>query len=163
MSALLRVARRISPARFDADSSYLGTRLAGDRWVAVGDAAAFLDPIFSTGVLLAMQSGLDAAAAIDAGLAGGELSARHFAGYARLVRRRYRHFRRFAVAFYTPHFRDLWFRSGTRFGLYEAALSVLAGDWRPSVATRLRMHVFFALVALQRLFPLPPRTHRSRE
>ena len=97
MSALLRVARRISPARFDADYSYLGTRLAGDRWVAVGDAAAFLDPIFSTGVLLAMQSGLDAAAAIDAGLAGGELSARHFAGYARLVRRRYRHFRRFAV------------------------------------------------------------------
>ena len=139
MSALLRVARRISPARFDADSSYLGTRLAGDRWVAVGDAAAFLDPIFSTGVLLAMQSGLDAAAAIDAGLAGGELSAR-----------------RFAVAFYTPHFRDLWFRSGTRFGLYEAALSVLAGDWRPSVATRLRIHVFFALVALQRLFPSLP-------
>jgi len=40
---------------------------------------------------------------------------------------------------------------------------VLAGDWRPSVATRLRIHVFFALVALQRLFPLPPRTHRSRE
>lgn len=70
MSALLRVARRISPARFDADSSYLGTRLAGDRWVAVGDAAAFLDPIFSTGVLLAMQSGLDAAAATRGSRAG---------------------------------------------------------------------------------------------
>ena len=60
------------------------------------------------------------------------------------------------MAFYTPHFRDLWFRSGTRFGLYEAVLSVLAGNWRPSVATRLRIHVFLALVALQRRFPSLP-------
>ena len=52
------------------------TRMAGDRWVAVGDAAAFLDPIFSTGVLLAMQGGLEAAEAIDVGLRVGDLSAR---------------------------------------------------------------------------------------
>jgi len=54
-ASLLEHAQRVSPARFDADYSYLATRMAGDRWVAVGDAAAFLDPIFSTGVLLAMQ------------------------------------------------------------------------------------------------------------
>ena len=57
--------------------------------MAVGDAAAFLDPIFSTGVLLAMQGGLDAAEAIDAGLRPGDLSGRAFARYERIVRKRY--------------------------------------------------------------------------
>ena len=155
---LMRDARRVSPARFDADYSYLGTRMAGERWVAVGDAAAFLDPIFSTGVLLAMQGGLDAAEAIDAGLSARDLSARRFADYEALVRRRYHHFRRFAVGFYNPHFRDLWFRRSSRFGLYEAVLSIISGNWRPTLATRLRIGLFFALVALQRLLPIAPRT-----
>ena len=106
---LLEQARRISPARFDADYSYLATRMAGDRWVAVGDAAAFLDPIFSTGVLLAMQGGLEAAEAVDVGLRAGDLSARAFTRYERIVRKRYHHFRRFAVGFYDPAFRELWF------------------------------------------------------
>jgi FADH2-dependent halogenase len=148
---LLQRARRMSPARFDADYSYLGTQLAGDRWVAVGDAAAFLDPIFSTGVLLAMQGGLDAAGAIHAGLISGDLSARRFADYERLVRRRYRHFRRFAVGFYDPAFRELWFTPSSRLGIFQAILSVLAGNWRPSLPTRIRLQMFFGLVALRRL------------
>ncbi|HEY7870195.1 MAG TPA: NAD(P)/FAD-dependent oxidoreductase, partial [Methylomirabilota bacterium] len=100
--AVMRAARRVSPARYDMDYSYLGTAVAGDRWVAVGDAGAFLDPIFSTGVLLAMQGGLEAAEAIDAGLRAGDLSARRFEDYARVVRRRYHYFRRFVVGFYDP-------------------------------------------------------------
>src|SRR4029078_974099 len=66
--------RRAPPVRVTADSSYRARRMRGDRWVAVGDAAAFLDPIFSTGVLLALQGGVEAAAAIDAGLRAGDLS-----------------------------------------------------------------------------------------
>jgi flavin-dependent dehydrogenase len=148
---LLEQARRISPARFDADYSYLATRMAGNRWVAVGDAAAFLDPIFSTGVLLAMQGGLEAAEAVDVGLRAGDLSARAFTRYERIVRKRYHHFRRFAVGFYDPAFRELWFRPGKRFGMYPAILAILAGNWRPSPLTRARIELFFALVALQRL------------
>jgi flavin-dependent dehydrogenase len=158
---LLAAARRVSPARFDADYSYLGTELAGDRWVTVGDAAAFLDPIFSTGVLLAMQGGLDVAAAIDAGLRAGDLSRRRFTAYERLVRTRYHHFRRFAVGFYDPNFRDLWFRRTKRWGVYQAVLSVLAGNWRPSLAVRLRIGLFFTLVALQRVIPIAPRSPRA--
>src|SRR5207302_8890714 len=78
---LLERARRVSPARFDADYSYLATRMAGDRLVAVGDGAAVLDPIFSTGVVLAMQGGLEVAEAIDTGLRTGDVSARAFARY----------------------------------------------------------------------------------
>ena len=150
---LFERARRVSPARFDADYSYLATRMAGDRWVAIGDAAAFLDPIFSTGVLLAMQGGLEAAEAIDAGLRAGDLSPRVFAAYESGVRTRYHHFRRFAVGFYDPAFRELWFtRPKWLRGVYRAVVSVLAGNWRPSPATRARIELFFALVALRRAF-----------
>ncbi|HEX2501363.1 MAG TPA: NAD(P)/FAD-dependent oxidoreductase [Methylomirabilota bacterium] len=160
-ASLLANARRVSPARFDADYSYLGTVLSGDRWVAVGDAAAFLDPIFSTGVLLAMQGGIEAAEAIDAGIRAGDLSRWRFAKYERLARARYHHFRRFAVGFYKPNFRDLWFRRNNRLGVYEAVLSVLAGNWRPSLALRLRLRLFFTLVALQRVLPIAPRSPRA--
>jgi flavin-dependent dehydrogenase len=159
---LFHAARRVSPARFDADYSYLGTRLAGDRWLAVGDAAGFLDPIFSTGVLLAMQAGLDAAEVISRALSDGDFSARRFSSYEDRVRRRYHHFRRFAVGFYDPAFRDLWFTRSNRFGLYQAILSVLAGNWRPSLATRARIELFFMLVALQRVIPLAPRSAQTK-
>ena len=164
-ASLLEQARRVSPARFDADYSYLATHMAGHRWVAVGDAAAFLDPIFSTGVLLAMQGGLEAAEAIDAGLRAGDLSPRVFAAYERIVRKRYHHFRRFAVGFYDPAFRELWFTRPKRLaGVYRAVVSVLAGNWRPSPATRIRIAMFFAIVSLRRTFlrirgaraPFPP-------
>jgi FADH2-dependent halogenase len=149
---LFQQARRVSPARFDADYSYLATRMGGDRWVAIGDAAAFLDPIFSTGVLLAMQGGIDAAEAIDAGLRAGDVSARIFAPYERVVRKRYHHFRRFAVGFYDPAFREMWFIRPKRLqGIYRAIVSVLAGNWRPAPLTRLRIETFFALVVLRRL------------
>ncbi len=154
---LLANARPVTSARFESDYSYLHDRHAGDRFVLVGDSGAFLDPIFSTGVLLAMQSGLEAAEAIGEGLLTGDLSAKRFAAFERRLVRRYRHFRRFVVGFYDPAFRDLFFSHSSRFGIYEAVLSVLAGNWRPSWKTRIRLEAFFVLVALQRLFPLAKR------
>jgi flavin-dependent dehydrogenase len=154
---LVARARPASPARFDADYSYLHNRHAGDRFVLAGDAGAFLDPIFSTGVLLALQSGIEAAEAVAAGLRDGDLRAHRFRDYEQRLVRRYHHFRRFAVGFYNPAFRDLFFSPSSRFGIYEAVLSVLSGNWRPSWKTRLRLHAFFVLVALQRFVPLAPR------
>jgi FADH2-dependent halogenase len=148
---LLERARRVSPARFDADYSYLATRMGGDRWVAVGDAAAFLDPIFSTGVMLAMQGGLEAAEAIDAGLRAGDVSAGAFARYEQVVRTRYQHFRRFAVGFYDPAFRELWYSRPPFASIFNAVVSVLAGNWRPSRTTRALVEVFFAVVAVKRV------------
>jgi hypothetical protein len=110
-----------------------------------------LDPIFSTGVLLAMQSGIEAAEAISAALRDGDLRAHRFAAYEQRLVRRYHHFRRFATGFYDPAFRDLFFSRSSRFGIYEAVLSVLAGNWRPSITTRMRLEAFFVLVAFRRL------------
>ncbi len=56
------------------DNSYRSTRVAGDGWVLVGDAFGFLDPLYSSGVLLALKSGEQAADAICDGLERGDTS-----------------------------------------------------------------------------------------
>jgi flavin-dependent dehydrogenase len=56
------------------DYSYRATTTAGDGWVLVGDAFGFLDPLYSSGVLLALKSGELAADAIVAGLRDGDTS-----------------------------------------------------------------------------------------
>ena len=153
---LLAPSRPLTAARVESDYSYLHSCQAGDRFVLVGDAGSFLDPIFSTGVLFAMQSGIEAGQAVSDGLHVGDLRACKFRGFERRVVRRYRYFRRFAVGFYDPAFRALFLSPSSRFGMYEAVLSVLAGNWRPSLATRVRLWLFFILVAVQRVFPLVP-------
>jgi hypothetical protein len=65
------------------------------------------------------------------------------------------------VGFYNPNFRDLWFRRARHLGIFAAVLSVLAGNWRPSLGTRLRIRLFFALVAVQRVVPIAPRGPRA--
>jgi flavin-dependent dehydrogenase len=57
------------------DYSYRSTATAGDGWVLVGDAWGFLDPLYSSGVLIALKSGELAAEAIVEGLANGDTSA----------------------------------------------------------------------------------------
>ena len=109
-----------------------------------------------------MQSGVEAADAISSGLRAGDLRRRSVSRVRTAVVRRYRYFRRFAVGFYDPAFRDLFLSPTSRFGLFEAVLSVLAGNWRPSFAMRSRLWLFFALVAMQRAVPLAPRHLRPR-
>jgi flavin-dependent dehydrogenase len=68
-------ARRITGYFATKDYSYRSREVAGDGWVLVGDAFGFLDPLYSSGVLLALRSGEMAADAIAAGLAKGDTSA----------------------------------------------------------------------------------------
>ncbi len=62
-------AQRVSPVHVLSDFSWRSTRCAGDGWVLVGDAFGFLDPVYSSGVFLALKSGEMAADAIIEGLA----------------------------------------------------------------------------------------------
>lgn len=68
-------ARRATGYFATKDYSYRSTQVAGHGWVLVGDAFAFLDPLYSSGVLLALRSGEMAADAIVEGLASGDTSA----------------------------------------------------------------------------------------
>lgn len=157
----MRDARRVSPAHFEADFSYAPRAYAGDRWLLAGDAASFLDPVFSSGVLMALESGVEAAGAIDRALAAGDVSARAFAGFQKIQRRRFKYFRRFARGFYDPWFRDVFMQPTRRLGLTDAIVTALAGEWRPTLLNRLRLEVFFAVVAGQRFLPLAPRRHSA--
>ncbi len=68
-------AQRVEPFRAAKEYSYRSTKAAGDGWVLVGDAFGFLDPLYSSGVLLALKSGQLAADAVAEGLANGDTSA----------------------------------------------------------------------------------------
>ncbi|HYV35744.1 MAG TPA: NAD(P)/FAD-dependent oxidoreductase [Gemmataceae bacterium] len=68
-------AQRVEPFRAAKEYSYRATKAAGDGWALVGDAFGFLDPLYSSGVLLALKSGEMAADAITEGLAKGDTSA----------------------------------------------------------------------------------------
>jgi len=157
VAELLRRARREWPVRVERDFSFASRAYAGDRWVLAGDAGSFLDPVFSTGVAIALESGLEAAQAIDAGLAAGDLSARRFGRFARRQRARYRSFRRFVVGFYTPEFRDLFFDDDPPQRMYRALATVFAGYWRPALPTRLLVGAFLLLVRVQKHVALVPR------
>jgi flavin-dependent dehydrogenase len=69
-------AERVEPFRIAKEYSYRARQVAGDGWVLVGDALGFLDPLYSSGILLALKSGALAADAIVAGLSVGDTSER---------------------------------------------------------------------------------------
>lgn len=68
-------AEKTAPVRVAKEYSYRSRQVAGDGWVLVGDAFGFLDPLYSSGILLALKSGELAADAIAAALDAGDTSA----------------------------------------------------------------------------------------
>ncbi|HSP16047.1 MAG TPA: NAD(P)/FAD-dependent oxidoreductase [Thermoanaerobaculia bacterium] len=160
VAELMRGARREWPVRVEKDFSYSASAYAGDRWILAGDAGSFLDPVFSTGVSIAMESGIEAADELDRALAANDFSARRFAAFSRRQRKRFLTFRRFVIGFYTPQFRDLFFKPNPPALIFRAVVTVLAGRWNASAWTRFLNHVFFALVAIQKRFPLTDHAFR---
>src|SRR5262245_38697191 len=77
----LAVGEQCEPVRVTGEYSYHSQRIGGDGFCLVGDAFAFLDPLFSTGVFLALKSGEMAADTIHDALASGDVSAAHFESY----------------------------------------------------------------------------------
>ena len=100
----LRPARQVLPVKVEQDFSYCAERISGDGWVLVGDAFAFLDPIYSTGVVLALKSGELAADAICRCLDENDLSGAGLGRFADGFLAGVRSFRKLVYAFYDPHF-----------------------------------------------------------
>jgi len=97
-------ARQAMPIQAIRDFSYHASSLAGPGWVLVGDAAGFIDPIYSTGVFLALKSGEMAADAIHQGLAGDDLSAATLGAFAPGLKTGMEALRTLVLAFYQPDF-----------------------------------------------------------
>ncbi len=101
--------RQTGEYRVTGDYSYRSRYCAADGLVLVGDAFAFLDPVFSSGVFLALRSGEMAADAVDAALTAGDTSAARFAEYGEQLCRGIEAMRKLVYAFYdqTFNFGDL--------------------------------------------------------
>lgn len=154
VTELMREARREWPVRVEKDFSYSASAYAGDRWILAGDAGSFLDPVFSTGVSIAMESGIEAAEELDRGLMRDDFSASSFAAFSRRQRKRFATFRRFVVGFYTPQFRDVFFSPEPPTLIFRSVATILAGKWNATLWTRFLNHLFFGLVWIQKHFNL---------
>ncbi|HSC27431.1 MAG TPA: NAD(P)/FAD-dependent oxidoreductase [Vicinamibacterales bacterium] len=100
----IRPGSRVEPVRVTGEYTYKAREHAGDGFCLVGDAFAFLDPLFSTGLFLALKSGEMAADAIHEGLEAGDVSASRFAAYGERQRHAVNSFRHLVAAFYDPTF-----------------------------------------------------------
>jgi flavin-dependent dehydrogenase len=150
-------ARRVSEVYVASDFSYRSTKLYGDRWVMAGDAAGFIDPIFSSGVFLAVFSGELAADALHEVLAQPRMAKKLFPRYEKKVNRAMDVYLRFVDAWYTREFIEIFSAPREFLNLPPAVNAVLGGNIGNSFGVRWRMSVFYFLVWLQRHYPICPR------
>jgi 1H-pyrrole-2-carbonyl-[peptidyl-carrier protein] chlorinase len=100
MRAALAAARRIRPFRHEGDYSYAMRRICGDRWLMVGDAGRFVDPIFSSGVSVALNSARLASVDIIDAAEAGDFGGGRFTRYETLMRRAMRNWYEFISIHY---------------------------------------------------------------
>ena len=147
-----------------ADFSYRCAPYAGPGYFLVGDAATFMDPIFSTGVCLAMMSGVQAAAAIGE-LVRGATEARRQAirkKYCAYVDGSSSVFFWLVNNYYNHSFRELFLNGKGPCNVHGAVIGILAGYVfpRPSFALRWRLKLFEWCMRINAHVPLVPRRRR---
>lgn len=159
----LAKASRVAPVRTISDYSYVSKKLAGDRFVLVGDAGAFIDPVFSTGVYLGMVGAFRAADAVDAALNAGRFGRREFVDYESWVMKQVDTYKKFVKGFYKPEFVELLMAPSDFLDLRAAITSLLAGFGVDRPEINARVLVFLGLAKLNKRFTLVPRLSGRRE
>jgi flavin-dependent dehydrogenase len=153
------------------DFQYRVRDLAGDGWVLVGDAGNFVDPIFSSGVHLAMTGARRASRAAILALADGRSPrATDFDRYVRKTRTSFKVFSKFIHAWYEPSFREVFIRPPDLLGvewLRREITSIIAGAESPSWRTLPVLNLLIQLARLNEYLQggertLLPRSERER-
>jgi FADH2-dependent halogenase len=155
-------ATRVAPVRTISDWSYRSRALVGDRFLLVGDAGAFIDPVFSTGVHLGLTGALRAATAIDQALRTGRFERTAFVDYERGMRRLVATYTDFVKGFYRPEFGALLLHPSDRFGLRRAVTSLLAGHGTDRFDIAWRVALFHQIARAKQHFPRVPRLPERR-
>lgn len=128
----LRQARMATEATAAGNYSYKATAMFGDRFLLVGDAYAFLDPIYSTGVYLAMESAARGAETVNACLRQPAQGQQHLQAHARVMERGLRRLSWFIYRFNEPAMQALFLAPINPFNIRRSVISLLAGDaFRP--------------------------------
>ncbi len=149
---LLASAHPLAPPQLVSGFSYRVTRLAGDGFCLLGDAAGFFDPLFFTGSFLAMAAAACAADDIQDALDRHRRVDRNdLAPTALLTRSLHRLYAAFVRSFHDPRFLEYFLAGCQRLGARPAMISLLAGDvLRPGLQRRaLRPRLLRLLAKLQ--------------
>ena len=128
LAARLAGATRVSEVQATGNFSYSCEHTHGPGYLLIGDAYAFIDPVFSSGVMLAMQGGFLAADTVQTCLREPSRAAEALARFDHGIRHGPREFSWFIFRVNHPTMRDLFMRPRNIFRVKEALLSVLAGD-----------------------------------
>lgn len=148
----LKDAKLLAPATATGNYSYTAERMCGDGYLMLGDAFAFIDPVFSSGVYLAMNSAFLGAETVDTCLRQPHRAAQALKQFDATIRRGLATFSWFIYRVTTPVFRDLFMDPRDLFRIEQAMMSLLAGDiFRPS-AVHSRLVLFKGLYYLLCLF-----------
>jgi flavin-dependent dehydrogenase len=142
-------ARRFTPVRATADFSYRVKKMAGDRWLMAGDAAGFIDPVFSSGVHIAVYSGEQAAMALQTAIERPRARGSAFRRYQRRVEERFATYLKLSSGWYTQEFIEIFLQPRGRIKLAPAISSVLGGNPIRKLGIKLRLRLFYLLVYLQ--------------
>ena len=122
-------AQSASTVRVTGNYSYRAERLWGEGYIMVGDAYAFIDPVFSSGVYLAMNSAETAVAPVEAWLRGAPREYRREArAYEKRVLRGLNAYSWFIYRFTSPAMRNLFRSPRNIWQVEQAVVSMLAGD-----------------------------------
>ncbi len=148
-------ARMTGEVHVTGNYSYACSRMAGPGWIMVGDAWAFVDPVFSSGVFLAMDGAMRATDVVDASLREPVREAALQRRMARRMERGVRVFSWFIHRFNSPAMRQLFTQPRNDFRIQDAVISMLAGDVFGNRAVMLRVYLFRLIYALTCL--LSPR------
>jgi flavin-dependent dehydrogenase len=152
VNELMSRARRVTEVYATGDFSFRNKRFTGDRWVLAGDAAGFIDPVWSSGVFIATLSGEKAADMLDRVLRRPERKAAEFARYERQVGKVMDIYLKFVTSWYTHEFAEVFFHPQELFQLVPAVNTVLAGTENQLPEVRWRLWIFHLLVFLQKKF-----------
>ncbi|MFN3493208.1 MAG: NAD(P)/FAD-dependent oxidoreductase [Hydrogenophaga sp.] len=144
----MRGATLVNDVEATGNFSYTSEHNHGRNYVLLGDAFTFIDPVFSSGVMLAMNSGVVAADAIDTCLREPQNARAALKRFDRLMRHGPAEFSWFIYRVTNPIMRDLLMHPRNTLRMQEALLSVLAGDiygktpiWRSVRAFKLVYYV----------------------
>ena len=124
----MKDAKLETPAIATGNFSYLSERASGENYILLGDAFAFIDPIFSSGVFLAMASSFAGADAVERCLKHPEQSAQALKEFDRAIGEGPRIFSWFIYRITTPAMRNLLMYKGTESKVKRALISILTGD-----------------------------------
>ena len=154
----MKRAERVSPVYSAGDYSYRNAHLAGDRWLLAGDAAGFIDPVFSSGVFIAITSAEKAADTLDEVLRNERRKRRLFKEYSRRVNCIMDMYLTFVNSWYSgKEFVEVFLNPTDTMQIAAAVNAVLAGNEGNSFALKWRMWLFYFFVRVQRFFALSPR------